>query len=187
MALRKSFSLGWAKNKGKEQKKQEKKVIVTEKDPFVDIAAKMIEKELELEKRIDPVIIHELITLYSGAVEHYSLKNDSKCIDYQIRMQNMLKRPEVLRSLKIENSLKNDKKVANIVEPPKNLKNIHNPQEKAQIHTENLSEIKEIHPSVEAVIIEPKEKKENERKSLEFELPPHFDFHSKSPIERAHI
>ena len=181
MALRKSFSLGWNKNKNKNIKKLEKKIALPIKDPFSDIAVKMIEKELQLEKNIDAIIIHELIALYSEAVEYYSTKNDSKYADYQIRMQNMLKKPEILKALKIENGSTQISKRKNIKEPqaepleknekiekpqereeisiiviPEN-QEIEKPQEKEEISIIVIAENLEIQTPVETILIEKNE------------------------------
>lgn len=71
-------------------------------DPELEIATKMIEKEHELEKNPSAKVVHELISIYTEAIEYYSHKNNQKYLDLKIRMQNIIKRPDVLQALKSE-------------------------------------------------------------------------------------
>lgn len=103
MASQRSFRFPW-KKKGKEI--LENKIQPVENDEFSDLASKMIEKELELENKCEPSVIQELISIYSQVIEFYSRKNDTKYMDFQDRMQKMLKKPQVLRALNYENKKK---------------------------------------------------------------------------------
>lgn len=62
-----------------------------------DFAMRLVEREMSLEKSCEKSIIEDLIKLYSIAIEHYSIKDDDKVRDYQLRMQKMLRRPDVLQ------------------------------------------------------------------------------------------
>lgn len=71
-----------------------------------DLAKKIIEKELELEKNTIATVIHELNTLYSKAIEYFEQQNDPKYLDFQERLQKMLIKPNVLAALQQQNSNK---------------------------------------------------------------------------------
>ena len=59
-----------------------------------NFAMKILEKEIELEKRPQPSLVSELVELYSQAIEFYNYQNDPKCYDYQDRMHKMLLKPQ---------------------------------------------------------------------------------------------
>ena len=65
-----------------------------------NFAMKILEKEIELEKRPQPSLVSELVELYSQAIEFYNYQNDPKCYDYQDRMHKMLLKPQVISTLK---------------------------------------------------------------------------------------
>ena len=64
-----------------------------------DFAIRVIEREIKLEKQPNEEVIHDLVNLYSLAIEHYSLTGDEKAKDYQTRMHKMLKKPEIMATL----------------------------------------------------------------------------------------
>jgi hypothetical protein len=103
MALRQSFAFTRRKKEEKAQPKPSK-APEPQADPELDLAMKMIEKEHELEKAPEAKTIHELIAIYSEAIEFYSHKNNSKYIDLQKRMHGILRRPEIMQALKVETS-----------------------------------------------------------------------------------
>lgn len=96
MALKRTFSFS------KKNKQSNKPVI--KQDPEAELFTEMIEKEHELERVCEPKVIHELISIYTRAIEYYSQKHDPKYLDFQSRMHKMLVKPEVLSALKQENS-----------------------------------------------------------------------------------
>ena len=69
----------------------------------MELAQQMIEKELEFDKTITSTVIHELISLYSRAMEHYERNDNPKYLDFQERMHKMLIKPQVLSILKQKN------------------------------------------------------------------------------------
>ena len=90
MSLRRSFSLS-------RKKKPEPKP-----KPFQissDLAMKIIEKELELEKTWNSSVIHELMALYSQAIEYYEQQGNPRYYDFQDRMHKMLIKPQVISVL----------------------------------------------------------------------------------------
>lgn len=62
-----------------------------------DFAIRLLEREMYLERTFEKSTVEDLIILYSTAIEYYNTKQDDQAINYQIRMQKMLKRPEVLK------------------------------------------------------------------------------------------
>lgn len=64
-----------------------------------DLAMKVLEKEIELEKTWDPKLIHELMNLYSKIIEQYEQNNNPKYLDFQDRMHKMLVKPQVISAL----------------------------------------------------------------------------------------
>lgn len=64
-----------------------------------DLAMKVLEKEIELEKTWDPKLIHELMNLYSKIIEQYEQNNNPKYLDFQDRMHRMLVKPQVISAL----------------------------------------------------------------------------------------
>jgi hypothetical protein len=52
---------------------------------------------MHLERTFEKSTVEELVNLYSTAIEYYNTKDDDQALNYQLRMQKMLKRPEVLR------------------------------------------------------------------------------------------
>ena len=71
-------------------------LVDTSRELPSDFAIRIIEREINLEKYWKEDTVQELVELYSVAIEHYSMKCDEKAFDYQMRMQKMLRRPEVL-------------------------------------------------------------------------------------------
>ena len=78
--------------------------VVEEQDKLTDLAQKMLDKEHDLEKNCVPAVIHDLMAIYSAAIEYCCMKNDRKYIDFQSRMHKMLTNPKVLQALKQENT-----------------------------------------------------------------------------------
>ena len=64
-----------------------------------DLAMKIIEKELELEKTWNSSVIHELMSLYSQAIEYYEQQGNPRYYDFQDRMHKMLIKPQVISVL----------------------------------------------------------------------------------------
>lgn len=69
----------------------------------MELAQKIIEKEIELDKFMNLQTIHDLISLYSKAMEHYEQQESPKYLDFQERMHKMLIQPQVLSLLKRKN------------------------------------------------------------------------------------
>ena len=67
------------------------------------LANNIIEKEIELDNNATSAVIHELIALYSKAIEHCEQQNNPKYLDFQERMHKMLIKPQVLAILKLKN------------------------------------------------------------------------------------
>lgn len=87
------------------RKKQEK---VQTTPVHSDLAMKIIEKEIELEKSWDPKVIHDLMALYTKMIEYYEQNNNPKFYDFQDRMHKMLIKPQVIAALQKINCPKND-------------------------------------------------------------------------------
>lgn len=67
-----------------------------------DFAIRLIEREMHLERTFEQSTVEDLILLYSTAIEYYNTKQDDQALNYQLRMQKMLKRPEVLKIYSIQ-------------------------------------------------------------------------------------
>ncbi|CAG9332409.1 unnamed protein product [Blepharisma stoltei] len=65
-------------------------------------ALEILNKENQLEKSWDPTTIHELIDIYSKAIEFYELHNDTRFYDYQLKIRNLLMKPQVIKALQNE-------------------------------------------------------------------------------------
>jgi len=89
--------------------RKKEKLIPKTQPPNQDLAMKIIEKEIELEKNWDVVVIHELMTLYSKIIELYEQQNNPKYSDFQDRMHKMLMKPEVISALQKVNCTKGSK------------------------------------------------------------------------------
>ena len=101
MSQRRSFSFF---RKKKEEVPQAPQPIPT------NLAMRIIEKELELEKSWEFKVIHELISLYTKMIEHYEQNNNPKYYDFQDRMHKMLIKPQVIAALQKVNCPKTDEK-----------------------------------------------------------------------------
>jgi hypothetical protein len=90
MSQRRSFSLF-----------RRKKEDPPPKPPSIssDLAMRIIEKELDLERSWDIKVIHELMSLYSKMIEYYEQNNNPKYYDFQDRMHKMLIKPQVIAAL----------------------------------------------------------------------------------------
>lgn len=108
-----------------------------------DLAMKIIEKELDLEKSWDPKIIHELMSLYTQAIEYYEQNNNPKFYDFQDRMHKMLIKPQVITALQRINCPKTTGKSPDslIVEKP-------------EIIIDTIEEVSEESPKKEEVVQE---------------------------------
>ncbi|OMJ78600.1 hypothetical protein SteCoe_21524 [Stentor coeruleus] len=114
-----------------------------------DLAMKIIEKELDLEKFWDPKIIHELMSLYTQAIEYYEQNNNPKFYDFQDRMHKMLIKPQVISALQRLNCPKTTE------ESPVSLY-----FEKPEIIVDTIEVVSEESPTKEKVVQEiPKEVK----------------------------
>ena len=158
MAQRRSFSFTRRK---KGQKPDSTPETTTPKpDPELDLATKMIEKEHELEKNPSAKVVHELISIYSEAIEYYSHKNDYKYLDLQLRMHNIIKRPDILLALKSETARYEARRSsAKVVESPSSPLSAMKPAESPTLQSgpdQGLEEDKEN-----------KEKVEQESKSID--------------------
>lgn len=71
-----------------------------------DFAIRLLEREMHLERTFEKSTVEDLIILYSTAIEYYNTKQDDQAINYQIRMQKMLKRPEVLKIYSVQPPVK---------------------------------------------------------------------------------
>ena len=67
-----------------------------------DFAIRLLEREMHLERTFEQSTVEDLILLYSTAIEYYNTKEDDQALNYQLRMQKMLKRPEVLKIYSIQ-------------------------------------------------------------------------------------
>jgi hypothetical protein len=108
-----------------------------------DLAMKIIEKELDLEKSWDPKIIHELMSLYTQAIEYYEQNNNPKFYDFQDRMHKMLIKPQVISALQRINCPKTKEK------SPDSLC-----VEKPEIIVDIIEEVSEESPKKEEVVQE---------------------------------
>jgi hypothetical protein len=79
--------------------RKKEQLVVKPSAASTDLAMKIIEKEIELEKSWDPKVIHELMNLYSKIIEQYEQNNNPKYLDFQDRMHKMLVRPQVISAL----------------------------------------------------------------------------------------
>lgn len=83
-----------------------------------NLAMRIIEKELELEKTWDFRVIHELMSLYTKMIEHYEQNNNPKYYDFQDRMHKMLIKPQVISALQKVNCPKAQEKSKSPIRPP---------------------------------------------------------------------
>ena len=90
MSSRRSFSI----TRSKKKEPVPKKNLVSS-----ELAMKIIEAELELEKSLSSGAIHKLIALYSQAIEYYEQENNPRYYDFQDRMHKMLIRPQIIAIL----------------------------------------------------------------------------------------
>lgn len=89
--------------------RKKEKLITRTQPPNQDLAMKIIEKEIELEKNWDITVIHDLMTLYSKIIEQYEQNNNPKYSDFQDRMHKMLMKPQVVSALQHANCTKGSK------------------------------------------------------------------------------
>lgn len=68
-------------------------------------ACEILDKEMELEKTWDVRVVHELIGLYTRAVEHYEDQQDPRFYDYQEKIHRLLVRPQVIQALQSESGI----------------------------------------------------------------------------------
>lgn len=109
MSARRSFSFS------------RKKKPIDKAKPFQispDLAMKIIEKELELEKTWNSAVIHELMALYSQAIEYYEQQGNPRYYDFQDRMHKMLIKPQVISVLQRLNCPELSEPVVEIKVPP---------------------------------------------------------------------
>lgn len=118
-----------------------------------DLAVKIIEKELELEKSYNPKTIHELMALYTQAIEYYEQNNNPKYYDFQDRMHKMLIKPQVISALQRLNC-------------PKGIEdNLESPNiEKTQVVIDTIEEVSEESPKKEDNVVENKEERKETEK-----------------------
>ena len=64
-----------------------------------ELATQIIEKENDLDKSITLPLIHELIGLYTKAIEHYESQENPKYLDFHEKLQKMLLKPQVFSIL----------------------------------------------------------------------------------------
>ena len=69
-----------------------------------NIAMSILDRELELDSNPTPTLVHELVDLYSNAIEYFETQQDSRYLDFQHRMHNMLARPDILHLLQLYNT-----------------------------------------------------------------------------------
>ena len=88
---------------------RKKEQVLTKTQPlYSELAMKIIEKEIELEKSWDVKVIHDLMALYTKVIEYYEQNNNPKYYDFQDRMHKMLIKPQVISALQKVNCPKND-------------------------------------------------------------------------------
>lgn len=73
-----------------------------------NFAIRLLEREMHLERTFEKSTVEELVVLYSTAIEYYNTKEDDQALNYQLRMQKMLKRPEVLKIFSMSPTKKPD-------------------------------------------------------------------------------
>ena len=82
-----------------------------------DLAMRIIEKELDLERSWDIKVIHELMALYSKMIEYYEQNNNPKYYDFQDRMHKMLIKPQVIAALQKVNCPSEEDKAKSPTKP----------------------------------------------------------------------
>ena len=82
-----------------------------------DLAMRIIEKELDLERSWDIKVIHELMALYSKMIEYYEQNNNPKYYDFQDRMHKMLIKPQVIAALQKANCPSSEDKAKSPTKP----------------------------------------------------------------------
>ena len=86
-----------------------------------DLAMRIIEKELDLERSWDIKVIHELMALYSKMIEYYEQNNNPKYYDFQDRMHKMLIKPQVIAALQKVNCPSEEDKAKSPTKPASNI------------------------------------------------------------------
>ena len=96
-----------------------KKEELPPKPPTIssDLAMRIIEKELDLERSWDIKVIHELMALYSKMIEYYEQNNNPKYYDFQDRMHKMLIKPQVIAALQKANCPSSEDKAKSPTKP----------------------------------------------------------------------
>ncbi|OMJ78193.1 hypothetical protein SteCoe_22039 [Stentor coeruleus] len=115
-------------------------LIDTSRNLPSDFAMRLVEREMSLEKSCEKSIIEDLIKLYSLAIEHYSIKNDEKVKDYQIRMQKMLRRPDVLNAFSVNQEKYDEVKNLNRLEEKEKEKPVESQPDPQEDYEEGLSQ-----------------------------------------------
>ena len=68
-----------------------------------NLAYSILYKELELDSSPTAKVLHELVDLYSKAIEYHCQNDDLRHLDFEYRMHSTLRRPDVLRLLQAHN------------------------------------------------------------------------------------
>jgi hypothetical protein len=150
--------------------KEKKKEAEVSHDISSELAMKMIEKELELEKNCNSVVVHELIDLYSEAIEYYSIQENPKYLDFQNRMHKMLVKPEVLKVVRYYNSSYSSRKTSPSPPESRKLENIEEkPVNVVKVEQNNLETIESVGTPLLSSAQNKKPNPESPEKTLETE------------------
>lgn len=141
MAKRHSSSFSWKKKTSKPEPKEPPKEIIKE-DKGLALAMKIIDKEHELDKNCNSIVIQELIDIYSEAIEYYSQINDNKYLDLQSRMHRIIVRPDVIQALRLAaNNGKTEERPAEYMEKNKAVNGSPDKEDEEKVVIEDCIEI----------------------------------------------
>lgn len=73
-----------------------KKVIKSLPPNFFE---RVLDLELKIKRDFNMMLLQDLISYYSAAIEYYESKEDPKFKDYQIRLNALLVQPDILRKM----------------------------------------------------------------------------------------
>ncbi|CAG9332691.1 unnamed protein product [Blepharisma stoltei] len=87
----------------------------------LDFGVQLLSKESELENSPSIEVVHELVSLYSQAIEYYEHKNDPKFYDFEDKLHKMLVKSEVIDLMQPSTSSTKNRRNSPSKQKPKNL------------------------------------------------------------------
>lgn len=72
----------------------------------LDFGIQVLNLEEDLQNNPSTVTVHELVNLYSQAIEFYEYNNDPRFLDYQKKLQTMLVQPEIISIMQTDSTVR---------------------------------------------------------------------------------